>query len=187
MAVVTYCVSRIDGHRGVPCNSKMSNPVQVTATKFYLYREDVFSCALWFMAKRQENFASLDIAEQVKNDNWIHKLFDHEAFSSIIPVKCDLLRPESKSSESSDCNENAILESWYTYIAHEIERSRNFKPETCVPTSTTYNESVFEPLKRINHSGPPKRFRRRGAMWETMTGRMIQRTSKSSLKGRGLC
>ena len=129
----------------------------------------------------QESFASLDIAKQAQNDDWRHKLVDHEAFLCIIPAKC---APLILGSRSSDCHEedvNTILDSWYTYITHEIERSRCFEPETSKLRSFAYSEIVFEPVKRINHSGPPKRFRARGTMWETITRRMMRHANKPAI------
>jgi hypothetical protein len=115
----------------------------------------------------QEGFASLDIAEMAQTDDWIHTLIDHEAFSGILPTKYEPLRLDKKSIKSSNRGEeefNAILDSWHAYIGSQIERSRNGKPAACDPASTTYSEEVFEPLKRINTSGPPKRFRQLDSM-----------------------
>ncbi len=112
----------------------------------------------------QEGFASLDIAEMARNDDWIHTLVGHEAFSGILPTKCEPLRLDKKSSNRDEEDFSAILDSWYAYIGSEIERSRNGKPAACEPASMTYSEEVFEPLKRINTSGPPKRFRHRDSI-----------------------
>ena len=111
----------------------------------------------------QESFAALDISE-ARNDDWMHKLVDHKVFSDIVSTKCEPLR---KDKESSSCHEEefrAILDSWDTYIAYEIECMQTGKAGTCKPTSTTYSEHVFEPSKRMNNYGPPTRFQRRGAM-----------------------
>ncbi len=115
----------------------------------------------------QEGFASLHIAEVAQTDDWIRTLVDHEAFSGILPTKCEPLRLDKKSSKSSNRDEeefNAILDAWYAYIESEIAKSRYGKPAACEPASMTYSEEVFEPLKRINTSGPPKRFRHRDSI-----------------------
>jgi hypothetical protein len=135
----------------------------------------------------QESFASLIIAEQAQNEDRMHKLVDHEVFSGINPAE---FRCDKKLSKSSKCYEqeiSAILDSWHTYIAYEVETSRYAKPRACGPTSATYSECVFEPVRRIDHSGPPKQFRRRCAMWETMTRRMVGRANEAVLGGHGPC
>jgi hypothetical protein len=91
------------------------------------------------------------------------------------------MRLDKKSSKPRcSCDEEdlgAILGSWYAYYAFidsEVERSRNGKSAACEPTSIAYNEEVFEPLKRIQNSGPATRFRRRGVMWKTITSHMLK-------------
>ncbi len=131
----------------------------------------------------QEVFSSLNIAD-AQNDDWMHKLFDHEAFSGIVSTKCEQLRLEQNPSKSIDSEEegySAILDSWYAYIASEIERTQNGKSGACEPASTTNSEEVFEPLKRINNAGPPKRFRRRGNMWDSITSSMVKHTKHAEL------
>ncbi len=39
--------------------------------------------------------------------------------------------------------------------------------------SSTNGDSVFEPFRKIANPGPPKRFHRRGALWSSMTRRML--------------
>ncbi len=116
----------------------------------------------------QESFAALDVAQGLK-DEWAHKFVNHEAFSGIVLDK--------KSSNSDQEDMGAILDSWNAYIAFEILRPQDdtdIKPGVCWPTSTEYIESIFEPLKRMDNPVPPSRFRRRGAMWKTMTSRVLE-------------
>ncbi len=113
--------------------------------------------------KHQENFAALDISEP-RDVDWMQKIVDDDSFSGIFQNKCEPQKLDQESSTSDQEKVRAILDSWEEYIAYEIERTREDKAGTCTTTSTTYSEQVFEPLKRIYNSGPPKRFHRRGAM-----------------------
>jgi hypothetical protein len=121
------------------------------------------------MQQYQKSFAGLDIAEQAQSDDGVHTAVHHEAFSGIDPTIYGLLRLDKKSNH----HDTEDFGAWYTYIDSEVERSRNGKSAACELTSIAYSEEVFEPLKRIQNSGPPKRFRRRGAMWKTMMSRML--------------
>ena len=121
----------------------------------------------------QENFAALDVA-QAQNDDRIFALVDHEAFTGIFPKKIEPPRPDTKSCSCDEEEISAILDSWYIYIASETERMRYGKPEASESMSNAYSVNLFEPLKRINHSGPPKRFRRRGTTWETIARRLVE-------------
>ncbi len=127
----------------------------------------------------QECFATLKIAD-VQSDDWIENLVDHKAFSGIVLIKSESLGLDNKSSKCDEQDFSAILDSWYTYIDYERERTRNGKQGAWGPTSTTYSENVFEPSKCINNSGPPKRFRRRGAMWKSITSRLVEHASVGS-------
>ncbi len=133
-----------------------------------------------YKVQSQENFAALGVAE-AHNDDWLHKLVDHEVFSGMVPAKCEQL--------GLDNNDNgAILDAWNGFMQYEIEREQNGKPAACQTTSTPYTENDFEPLRRINNSGPPTRFRRRGAMWKIITSRIVQHASESTtLKNSGSC
>jgi hypothetical protein len=111
----------------------------------------------------QESFTALDLSE-ARDDDCMHKIVDHEVFSGIVPTKCE---PVKLDEESNICDEDvfrAILDSWESYIAYEMETTRNGKTEASEPTSTTYSENVFDPLRRMNNYGPPTRFRRRVVM-----------------------
>jgi hypothetical protein len=119
----------------------------------------------------QESFAALGVAEE-HNDDWLHKLVDHEVFSGIVPAKCEQL--------GLDTNCSAILDAWNEFIAYEIEREQNGKPAASQMTSTPYTKNVMEPLRRINNSGPPTRFRRRGAMWKIITSRIVEHASETT-------
>ena len=139
-----------------------------------------------YKVQSQENFAALGVAE-AHNDDWLHKLVDHEVFSGMVPAKCEQLGLVN--------NENgAILDAWDAYMAYEIEREQNGKPAACqtpstpYSTSTPYTENDFEPVRRINNSGPPTRFRRRGAIWKIITSRIVQHASESTtLENSGSC
>ena len=128
--------------------------------------------------RSQESFVALNVTH-LQKDEWAHTLVDHEVFSDIVPVKSEPIR---LSHESSNCEEEqrAILDSWYVYVACEIKRSQNYKPGACELTSTAYSADMFEPLKSMNHSGPPKRFRRRGFMWKNISSRMVEQASESA-------
>ncbi len=137
--------------------------------------------------KSQDSFAALDVA-QVPKDDGIHRLVDHENFFGIVAADRGSLSSDNKSGHYVE-DINAILDSWNAYISSEIARSPDVKPEACPQNlSTTYSEDALEPLKRIKNPGPPKRFRRRGAMWKTMTSRIVERASENFITaGFGLC
>lgn len=128
----------------------------------------------------QESFAALDLA-QAQHDDLMRSFVDHEAFSGILPAKCDPLRLDTKSSNCDEEEISAILDSWYMFIAFEFEIARYDTPGACEPMSNGYSANVFEPLKRINNSGAPKRFRRRGGTWEAIASRLVYHAIKQSL------
>jgi hypothetical protein len=130
----------------------------------------------------QETFAALHVS-QAQNDDWMHKLFDHEAFAThkiveqesfavTLPTKCNSQRLDKMSSKDDEAA-SAILDTWYTYIAYEVERTRIGNE----PTPTPYSEDVFEPSKRVSNTGPPRRFCRRGSM-KTTTGHVPERADQ---------
>ncbi len=125
----------------------------------------------------QGTFPALHVVE-VDTDDWMNKLVVHEAFSGIDSTKSEPLRHDSKSSHCHEDGFNAILDAWNAYILDEIERTRNDKSAVDSLATTSYcrrnSEQFLDPLKRINNSGPPQRFRRRGAMWKAITSRMME-------------
>jgi hypothetical protein len=126
----------------------------------------------------QDTFPALNVAEG-KDDDWMDMLVEHEVFSGMIPTKCDQLRIDQESSNCDQEGFGAILDAWNAYISCEIERTQNEKATAERPTlPTTYSENVFEPLKHIKTAGPPKRFRRRGAMWKAITSRMMEQSGE---------
>ncbi len=122
----------------------------------------------------QDAFAALHVA-QVQNEDWIHKLVDHEALTVIVPTKCEPLSLDNSSKEEDF---SAVLDAWGEYIAYEIERERNAQAGDRGSTSTTSSEDVLEPVRRINKSGPPERFRRRSPMLRTTTIRAMEHASQ---------
>jgi hypothetical protein len=110
----------------------------------------------------QESFAALDVREVVQNDDWTQRLVHHDAFSGIAPTKYEPLKLNKKLIDCEEENIRAILVLWDTYIACEVEKTKNGKTAAC--EQSTYSENVFEPLRRMNNSGPPTRFRRHGAI-----------------------
>jgi hypothetical protein len=65
-----------------------------------------------------------------------------------------------------------------------FEYSRAEAQNTSDTPLRTNGESVVEPLRRITIPGPPKRFHRRGALWASITRRMLHlaQSAQSALR-----
>jgi hypothetical protein len=120
----------------------------------------------------QDTFPSLNVVD-VQDDDWMHKLVNHTAISGSVSTKDEQLMLNNKSSYCDEVFFIAILDAWDAYIAHEIKRTQDAKTAAVELIPSAYCEHIFEPQKHTNNSGPPKRFRRRGATWKTITNRMV--------------
>jgi hypothetical protein len=128
----------------------------------------------------QKIFPALDVVG-VQNDDWVNNLVDHELFADLVtPIKSESLKLDNELSKCESEDFSAILDAWDAYIAHEIERTRDAKVNAGVPASTSYCEHVFEPLKRINSSGPPERFCRLRVTSKATTSRMAAHVGGSN-------
>ena len=57
--------------------------------------------------------------------------------------------------------------------ACELSRTEAQNAGDNLLASSTNGDTIVEPLRRITNSEPPKRFRRRGALWASITRRML--------------
>ena len=59
--------------------------------------------------------------------------------------------------------------------AYDCSRSETQNTSNSLVVSSTNGNSTFEPepVRSIANSGPPKRFRRRGVIWESITRRLL--------------
>jgi hypothetical protein len=57
--------------------------------------------------------------------------------------------------------------------ACELRRTDAQNAGSNLLASSTNDDSIVEPVRRISSTDPPKRFRRRGALWASITRRMI--------------
>ncbi len=128
----------------------------------------------------QQEFTALNAAN-IPHDNWIQGPADHEALSGIVATKCDHRQcNEHESSSKDDLDQSDVLAIVHAWIADEVARTRERHTGSSGQTASTYSESLFDPLKQNDDSTPPRRFKRRGAMWKTITGRMVGLANKAN-------
>ncbi len=131
----------------------------------------------------QDGFPSLTVAGW-QHDGFMQSLVGHESFSG----SDSSIKSEKKSIESEESP--AVLMKQYVeeevgvmvaaLEASDISRTEAQNAGDCLDFSSANGDGIVEPVRRITNPGPPKRFRRRGVLWASITHRMLLHAQEST-------
>ncbi len=125
----------------------------------------------------QDGFPSLTAAGW-QHDGFMQTLVGHESFSG----SDSSIKSEKKSTESEESTPAVLMKQYVeeevgviiaALEASELSRTEAQNACDCLDFWIANGDGIVEPVRRITNPVPPKRFRRRGVLWASVTHRML--------------
>jgi hypothetical protein len=121
----------------------------------------------------QDGFASLSFSSW-QHDGLMQARAGHESLSGMGSSTKSNKRPfDDDVSIPGDVKEEVIM-MVAALEACELSRTDAQNAGDNMPAMSTNDDSIFEPMRSITNLGPPKKFHRRGALWASITRRMLR-------------
>ncbi len=132
----------------------------------------------------QDSFPSLSVATGQQHDDFLQSIVGYELFSGFgISMKSEKIPFEDVkhlTPISNDNDNHEVLLMVAALEAFELSRAEDQDNVDSLHDSSKNSDSIFEPLRCCTKLSPPKRFRRRGILWASITNCLLLRSRQSS-------